>query len=500
MDNDAWFKKSHQQLADRVWLEGAMDSMSVNEIAKDLAVPRFMVAEAIKRHGIKQTRKRFSCAIIGQDGVRHSSKKDAMKAMGCTEETLWNSLISGEVRYEQGHDEALEARKVALSTHPDLNDEFIRKWFNEERRTMAELSTHVGMRLPLLSQRARLAGVDPSRRDISTQMGEDAMWVLWSPDLLRELHEHLNDASIAKMIGVTESTVSSYRSRYGVATIPRRQSSQREREFVAWIQSIVPDLEVMTNVRGMLPNRRMELDVYIPDLSMAFEFNGTYWHQWDHAKKLSDKSTMASGVGIHLVHIQEYLWVDPAKRRILERKIHHLINRSTQRPIMARKCTIGHPTHAEHARFMDQNHIQGNLKRVDFIVGLKHGSEWVAMMSFFRNQLERYATSCAVTGGGSRLLSHAMKHIEGDIHTYANRLYSYDGQNIYTRMGFKEAGITPPGYVWVHPSTMEVRSRQQCQRHKLTGEGTEAEIMQSMGFVKSHDAGHIRYVLERGQR
>ncbi len=53
-----------------------------------------------------------------------------------------------------------------------------------------------------------------------------------------------------------------------------------------------------------------EIDILIPELSLGFEFNGTYWHS-DKFKPRGyhqNKTELAASKGICLIHISEKRW------------------------------------------------------------------------------------------------------------------------------------------------------------------------------------------------
>lgn len=62
------------------------------------------------------------------------------------------------------------------------------------------------------------------------------------------------------------------------------------------------------------PNNRKvinpkELDIYIPDLKLAIEFNGTYWHAEERQENINvhrEKSILCHEKGIRLIHIFEF--------------------------------------------------------------------------------------------------------------------------------------------------------------------------------------------------
>jgi very-short-patch-repair endonuclease len=52
--------------------------------------------------------------------------------------------------------------------------------------------------------------------------------------------------------------------------------SKAEKDILAAIQRQHPD--AVGNVRGLLKNKRFELDIWIPDLKIAIEYDGAYYH------------------------------------------------------------------------------------------------------------------------------------------------------------------------------------------------------------------------------
>lgn len=82
------------------------------------------------------------------------------------------------------------------------------------------------------------------------------------------------------------------------------------------------DFKIITSDRNEI--YPYELDIYIPELQKAIEFNGLYWH-YDKSKFIPGKHAMKSNMcrekGIQLLHIREDLWLrdkDKVKNFILK--------------------------------------------------------------------------------------------------------------------------------------------------------------------------------------
>lgn len=63
---------------------------------------------------------------------------------------------------------------------------------------------------------------------------------------------------------------------------------------------------VKNNDRTLLGG--LEIDIYIPELNLGFEFNGTYWHSEEKVGKYyhQNKSILAKEKGVQLIHLYEY--------------------------------------------------------------------------------------------------------------------------------------------------------------------------------------------------
>ena len=86
--------------------------------------------------------------------------------------------------------------------------------------------------------------------------------------------------------------------------------SKPELELSDFIKSL--NLEILTSKRNII--KPYELDIYIPSLKKAIEFNGMYWH-YNHSNKNCKpkgyhamKSNLCKEQGIRLLHIREDLW------------------------------------------------------------------------------------------------------------------------------------------------------------------------------------------------
>lgn len=99
-------------------------------------------------------------------------------------------------------------------------------------------------------------------------------------------------------------------------------TSKMEKDLAQVVAAMVHPMEVELNSRKYITNpatgRGLELDVYVPELKVAIEFNGKYWHsdaavQSSRGMTAADydklKASLCEEVGIRLILVTEVEWV-----------------------------------------------------------------------------------------------------------------------------------------------------------------------------------------------
>lgn len=81
-------------------------------------------------------------------------------------------------------------------------------------------------------------------------------------------------------------------------------TSRKEYDLYEYIKSIY-NKTILKNSREIIKPK--EIDIYLPDLKLGFEFDGLHWHQGD-TYNLYEKTKICNDAGITLVHILESDW------------------------------------------------------------------------------------------------------------------------------------------------------------------------------------------------
>jgi len=287
-------------------------------------------------------------------------------------------------------------------------------------------------------------------------------------------------------------------------------SSRGENEIVDFLKSELGLNDIETRNRTILSDNK-ELDIYIPSLNVAIEFDGVFWHCEENGKDRYyhlSKTNECEMKGIQLFHIFDNEWNNPTKKEIWKSLLQHKANKS-QTKIYARNCSIiKNINNTFKNEFLLNNHLQGK-DNSNIIYGLCDGKEIVAMMSFVKSrftqkydwELSRFCSknNYSIVGAASRLLESFKKDYGGTIVSYANRRWSQG--NLYRKLGFSYSHTSKPNYFYTKDFIC-LESRHKYQKHKLKEllssydeSLTENENMKKNGFYRIWDCGNLVFAL-----
>jgi hypothetical protein len=257
-----------------------------------------------------------------------------------------------------------------------------------------------------------------------------------------------------------------------------------------------------------------ELDIYLPNLKLAFEFNGLFWHNEITTDKNYhlNKTEDCEKLGIHLIHIYEDDW--EFKQDILKSRILNLLGKSNK--IYARKCEIREINDNKHVReFLEQNHLQGFVGS-KIKIGLFYQENLVSLMAFGSQrksmgqkssegtyEMLRFCNklNTNVIGGASRLFKYFVNNYQpNEVISYADR--SWSTGNLYEKLGFKLIHKTKPNYYYIINKIR--RYRFNYRKDKLIREGsdpnkTEHEIMLERKIYRIYDSGNLKYIYNKNK-
>lgn len=204
------------------------------------------------------------------------------------------------------------------------------------------------------------------------------------------------------------------------------------------------DGEIILNNRKIISP--YELDVYLPELNLAFEYNGLYWHSEKHKEKNYhiNKTDLCEKNNIQLIHIWEDDWL--FKQDIIKSLILKKLNISNK--IDAKKCEIKEISDKLSKEFLNNNHIQGYIKS-KIRIGLFYENELVNLMTFSNNELLRFCNklNVDVINGEKKIFNFFIdKYKQKELFAISNRSYQ---ETFFNKLGFKVLEKTEPNCFFV---------------------------------------------------
>jgi hypothetical protein len=252
-----------------------------------------------------------------------------------------------------------------------------------------------------------------------------------------------------------------------------------------------------------------EIDIYLPQLKIGFEFNGLYWHSEECKEKYYhlEKTLKCKELDIDIFHIWEDDWDN--KNEIVKSMILNKIKLTPNR-IMARLCDVRVISDNSIIRnFLNRNHIQGFVGS-RYKIGLYYKDELVSIMTFgnlrvslgqrsiegsyellrFCNKLDT-----SVIGGASRLFINAIEFFNiNEVISYAD--YSRSIGQLYSKLGFDLVSTSDPNYYYIIDGMRKHRFN--YRKDKLIKMGydinlSESQIMKSLNIYKIWDCGMLKF-------
>lgn len=273
-------------------------------------------------------------------------------------------------------------------------------------------------------------------------------------------------------------------------------TSIKQQELTEFVASLVKD-EIVINYKDGL-----EIDIFIPNLNIGFEFNGLYWNsnKFKENNYHANKTKYFEQKGIRIFYIWEDDWDN--KREIIKSQIENLLGLSKK--IYARNTKIKEVKYKEALEFLKENHIQGGYIGIQKAYGLYYKDEIVALMTFDHKEgrknmkatewnLSRFCNKkgTAVIGGASKLLKNFKKQEQPTkIISYADADWSKG--NLYEVLGFKMIYKSRPDYKYIVEGKREHKSKYKKPKGSLK---TESQLMKEAGIYKVYDCGKIKYEL-----
>jgi hypothetical protein len=275
--------------------------------------------------------------------------------------------------------------------------------------------------------------------------------------------------------------------------------SGQELNLIKWVSEIVPN--VITSAKNIISP--YELDIFLPDMNLAIEFNGLYWHSelYKDSRYHLNKLILCEEKSIDLIQIWEDDWI--YKQDIVKSIIENRITNSKIK-IYARKCILIEIKERQIVDdFLNQNHIQGSTK-YKTAIGLYYQDELVSCMLFNKprkqNELVRFCSKIGlnVVGAASKIFRYYTNEYNLDsnlIVSFADR--SMFTGKLYELLGFELVYRTAPNYWWIVNGIRKHRftyNKKKLVKSGFDPDKTEIEIMHELGNYRIWGCGQEKWI------
>lgn len=238
--------------------------------------------------------------------------------------------------------------------------------------------------------------------------------------------------------------------------------SKAEDELYDFLKTLTPEQIIRHNRNIIYP---YELDIYIPHLNLAVEFNGLYWHSEEQGKNETyhiSKYLTCKKQNIELIQIWEDDWKFklPIIQRLLEEKI-----KPTQVPVQDLQVKPISETDSE--QFIVENQLQIFDKRANLHLGIFSHNKIEAVITFKKTDSKsltilQYAGSQFTETYFNIFLDHVKSFNYKQILVFTDNCFN---QNfLYKNAGFVEIKtINPKKYIvskrkrWLAPENVETQ-------------------------------------------
>ncbi len=292
------------------------------------------------------------------------------------------------------------------------------------------------------------------------------------------------------------------------------QTSRAEQEVLSFAQTYYPNSrkvrfhQIIENCDKAYRNK--ELDIYIPEIRVAIEYCGLYWHSDASGVKSSNKHRSkldwCRANNIRLITIFEDEWI--SRQAQVKNLLLSVMGVHTTK-IGARKTTVQQISKLDAKAFVNTYHIQPLAGSVEVAFGLFHNSTLVGVVTGSKHHragntsfvLQRlcFITNIQIAGGASKLFTAlcgwAREAGYDDVVSWSDNRIS-EG-NVYTKLGFALKTEYTPDYSYVLDGFYDRRYSKQSLKKKPAERllnKTEAALRKDQGYFRIFDCGKKAWI------
>lgn len=243
--------------------------------------------------------------------------------------------------------------------------------------------------------------------------------------------------------------------------------SNGESELANFIKKHVPN--VLTNTRSVLPGS-YELDIYVPDLQIAFEYNGLYWHSEKQGKDKTyhhSKWKMCKDLGIRLISIWENQWINKncATRQFVESCLMDALSLSTNSPYVVDELVVLEVNKSKNSNFLN-THIPSQKNYSDIHLSCEYRGKVIGVSNWSLLGSDLNILDFVAVTNKSQVLRQMIIYMNK---RFPDRSIFHEDDHLlsesvfYENFGFKFVKELPPKYLYFSDSSKQFISKKEVE-------------------------------------
>ena len=273
--------------------------------------------------------------------------------------------------------------------------------------------------------------------------------------------------------------------------------SNQEKDVLSFIKSIYKG-KIIENDRNLI--KPFELDIVIPELKLAFEYNGDFWHStsspgyFKNKNRDFEKMKLCERLGFQLIQIKEHDWmykneiVKNNLRILLDTKLVNIIDED----LIIKK--LDNDTFKEFSKNYLLNSDRSSIK-----IGCYYNNDLISCITFEKNK--KYYKICNIISSiiNLTIFEKILSYFEKEYNTTSIKAV-IDKNNIFLtlfeKIGFDKIGELKPQFYFYKNDNNILYTENQCRNLKKILKDnydpniSTSENMANNGFLKLFNNGY----------
>jgi hypothetical protein len=266
------YEKMKQTLINRYGVENISQINNVKQKKEETYINKYSVKNISQLEEIKEKKKKSKNINFSNEEIIEKMKQTCLKKYGC-EYTFQSEEVKNKIKKtnleKYGCENPQQNKEIKEKTLNIFFETFYKKILDGDR---------IGNCIPLFT--------------LDEYNGVELKYKFKCTKCDKIFLDNINDGRIPKC----------------PVCYPKYRS-KLEMKIYEYIKSIHNELIIIQNDRSLI--YPLELDILIPDLKIAIEVNGTFWHTEEKGKGEEyhkNKSYLCENLGYKLIHIWEHEW------------------------------------------------------------------------------------------------------------------------------------------------------------------------------------------------